>query len=122
MNASHTFVGSLSWRACFDKLSSFSPAMRQAIRRHCAALVRGRASSTDINHEIFGLFRRHGGDFSAVILELAADPRPIVNVCAWCPDKAARDAEVEAAGAVPSHILCPACEKKFFPELLEVLT
>jgi hypothetical protein len=45
------------------------------------------------------------------------DTRPIVTVCAWCPDKAERDAEASSRGARVSHGICPACREKQLREI-----
>jgi hypothetical protein len=37
------------------------------------------------------------------------DTRAFVSVCAWCPDKAQRDAAARAAGQRVSHGICDIC-------------
>lgn len=44
--------------------------------------------------------------------ETAEIETPMVVICAWCPDKAIRDAEAKAKGAKVSHTICAGCLKK----------
>lgn len=34
----------------------------------------------------------------------------MITLCAWCPDKAARDAAAESAGHIVSHGICERCK------------
>ena len=43
--------------------------------------------------------------------------KPIVHICAWCPDKEQRDAEVDKEIYDISHALCPECAKKVMEEI-----
>lgn len=47
--------------------------------------------------------------------------RKLVFVCAWCPDKATRDAAAAAAGHDVTHGLCPLCYTKQMRQLVEII-
>lgn len=41
----------------------------------------------------------------------------LVTVCAWCPDKAARDAAAAEAGHDVTHGICPDCAARLVREI-----
>jgi hypothetical protein len=38
--------------------------------------------------------------------------KPLIVICAWCPDNREKTTAALATGALVTHGLCPACEKK----------
>ena len=42
---------------------------------------------------------------------------PAVRVCAWCPDKATKDAAARTAGQRVTHGICAVCLQKEFQSL-----
>lgn len=53
------------------------------------------------------------------MIAIEEKPAPkLVKVCAWCPDKEERDAEIIAAGNEPTHGACDACYAKQLAEVL----
>ena len=47
--------------------------------------------------------------------------RPLVKVCAWCPDKKSREflARLENPEAQITHGICPACRRRVMAEMNE---
>lgn len=39
--------------------------------------------------------------------------KPLVSICAWCPDKAAKTKAAEDAGHAVTHGICAACIVKW---------
>lgn len=42
--------------------------------------------------------------------------KPLVNVCAWCPDGRQRTLEEKAKGNDVTHGICPTCEQKWLKQ------
>lgn len=53
-------------------------------------------------------------------LPLVAEVRPMVVVCAWCPDKVQQEQAAQRHGAKVTHGICPRCSAEQLREYREL--